>query len=89
MNREEAKNKARHLSLKYDKGYMALPDSRIDSFIDKLYDDFEHRVCGECKHYNHDEDACYSDVVNKYREIKLYESSPKFGCNIGFERLEQ
>ena len=54
--------------------------------VNVIIQELEKRTCINCKHYNEEEDACYSDVVNKYREIQFHENNPLFGCNIGFER---
>jgi len=57
----------------------------IELGIKMIYDDFESRTCGNCKHY--DDDTC---LVNFYDEWSDYEmdfykvsiSVPKdFGCN--------
>jgi len=58
-----------------------MEDVEVHELIRKIYDDIKKQVCSRCKDYNHGEDACYSDDVNKYREMKLNDADPTFGCN--------
>ena len=37
--------------------------------------------CKDCADYDSNEEACYSDEVSIYREIKLSDVSETFGCN--------
>ena len=49
----------------------------------------DYKVCKNCEDYSEDEDACYSDEVNKYSILKLNECEPTFGCNKWRMRLDE
>jgi len=66
--------------------------SVVDVFIDKIYDNFESKICKNCKYYN----SAYKVCENK-RNIQPFEidteyvnmfTDDDFGCN-RFERKEK
>ena len=77
MTREEAK-KIADLSISTIKRYSDLT-KRFNGLIDEIYDDFESRVCENCKHHKY--------IEKSYRLCEELEitTSDDFCCNL-FER---
>ena len=50
----------------------------IDVFIDKIYNDFESRVCGNCEHFNSPYETCRLGCASCATTKKVRED---FGCN--------
>lgn len=55
----------------------------LESHINKIYDDFESRVCGNCKYYEQYDSVCCNGESPLC--VEVVETS--FGCN-KFERRE-
>jgi len=50
----------------------------VKSIVNKIYNDFESRICENCKHYNKSylkEDYCNEQIILPYHHDE------KFGCN--------
>ena len=61
---------------------------KLEYFIDEIYDDFESRVCKNCKYFNEDEGCTnelntlkFKDMFGKWEEPLYLENMKNFGCN--------
>jgi len=91
MTREEAKNflfkKIKSYSEKIETNKELVDLIKVDELIDRIYNDFENRVCRNCKY-----DFCgcaIQDIILNYEDEHGLELSNfnDFGC-IKFERKE-
>ncbi len=89
MTREEAKEIIYYSS--FEKGKYGLTKDNIFKLINRIYDDFESRVCKNCKYYNPAHKVCENrkniqpfEIDNKY--VNIF-TDGNFGCN-RFERKE-
>ena len=85
MEREEAKQDL-YYGIQFD-------TLKIDKFIDKIYDDFESRTCGNCKYNQKYDNSCNNSFVNNilstsYIGTASLKCVSDFGCN-KFKRKEE
>ena len=67
----------------------------VEEIVNMIYNDFESRVCKNCKYFNEDEGCTnelntlkFKDMFGKWEEPLYLENMKKFGCN-RFERKEE
>lgn len=77
MTREDAKK-----LFEWEYEFTTLSFDDVNEYIDKIYDDFESRTCGNCKH----EPSCLFVTMCEDCKIDYVESGVK--CN-KFERKEK
>ena len=87
MTREEAKALKWFTVKTLDKEAVRL----FESAIDKIYDDFESRICKNCRFYDNQFNLCLNDKIGTYVSVLdtkiLLKVDADFGCN-RFERRE-
>jgi len=83
MTREEAKSKIEHF----------IHNDELMKIIDEIYDNFENRICINCKYCVYDEIECGYRCTNKHIRVSIFHNGScsyfapfkDFGCN-RFER---
>jgi len=89
MTREEAYNKLEKLMKEKDEIhtniYAYVEFNQADDLIEKIYEDFENRICKNCRFYDNVYNTCNSIKNTKMLGFTLTEIDENFGCN-KFER---
>jgi len=86
MTRAEALDKL-YTIWSYSKDHQNIDATKVAFLLKDIFDDFESRVCENCKYADWKFDWCDHDL-NKWREgayYKPFKISKEFGCN-RFER---
>lgn len=83
MTRDKAIKEIYELPFLTDINY----EAALEVLIGRIYDDFESRVCGNCKYYNTEFNHCEEIEYNRWQDydgsdcMENLQTKPTFGCN--------